>query len=544
MNALWTYGFWQSRERYTSQEETIGVVQKFRELQIPIDGIVQDWQYWGEDNNDWNSIEFGNPRFSDPKKMIDQAHELNTNIIISVWPSFGPNTAIYKEFEQKNMLLEFMTYPPTLTRVYDAFNPQAREIYWEKMNKNMFALGMDGWWLDATEPSFRDEDIKLNQSTHVGMLREYRNAFPIVTVGGVHDNQLKTDSTKRVFILTRSAFAGQQRYGANVWSGDVDSSWEALHKQISAGVNFSICGMPYWNSDIGGFVAYYPDGTKNESFQELYLRWLQFGTFTPMMRSHGTGTPREIYLFAERGEWAFDVQERYIKLRYLLLPYLYSTAWSVTSSSDTFMRGLFMDFAYDQNVLDINDQYMFGRSFLVAPVTCSMYVDPDRVVSFDTIRTESVYLPQGADWYDFWTGEYITGGQTVQKETPIDIIPLYVRAGTILPIGPRVQYATEKEWDDLEIRLYAGADGEFTLYEDENNNYNYQKGLFSTIKMSWDDRSRTLTIADREGEFRGMLKSRRFRIVMVDSERGIADCLPSGVDKTVVYRGKELKIKL
>ena len=377
------------------------------------------------------------------------------------------------------------------------------------------------------------------------MYRTVANAYPLATVGGVYEHNRRIAKEKRVYIFTRSAFAGQQRYGANSWSGDIKSTWEMLHNQISAGLNFSICGIPYWNADIGGFVACtYPDGVKDPRYRELYIRWNQFGAFTPMMRSHGTCTPREIYQFGDRGSWEFDAIEKYIRMRYLMLPYMYSTAWNVTSNGGSFMRALFMDFPNDKKVLDMNDQYMYGKSLLVAPVTRSMYVTDDKIEDFSKVKTEPVYLPRGTEWYDFWTGEKFNGGQTVNREVPIDIMPLYVRAGSILPLGPDVQYAEEKKWDALEIRIYSGADAEFTLYEDENDNYNYEKGFYSIITFKWDDAKQILTITDRNGEFPGMLKKRKFKIVLVNKKQGIGDQLSESINKIVPYNGKSVRIQL
>jgi alpha-D-xyloside xylohydrolase len=367
----------------------------------------------------------------------------------------------------------------------------------------------------------------------------------MISVGGVYDNQRTVSSDRRVFILTRSAFAGQQRYGVNSWSGDIHSTWDVLRKQISAGLNFSICGIPYWNTDIGGFYAYtYPEGIKDPAYRELYVRWTQFGAFTPMMRSHGTNTPREIYLMGEKGSWEFDTLEKYMNLRYLLLPYIYSTAWNITHNGDTYMRALFMDFPQDKRVHDMDNQYMFGRSLLVAPVTEAMYVDEAKNVNLNQVKSKVVYLPAGCDWFDFWTGEKLKGQQTVNRETPIDIIPLYVKSGSILPIGPEVQYATEKKWDKLEIRVYPGRDGEFLLYEDENDNYNYEKGAYSTLSFRWDDKQQTLTIGNREGKFPGMLKNRTFNIVVVKNGHGTGDQVTAKTDKTVSYSGKQIRIKL
>lgn len=543
MNPLWTYGFWQSREKYESQKQLLGVVKKYRELQVPLDGIIQDWRYWGAADEDWNGLCFNNPEYPAPKQMIDEIHKMNAHIAVSIWPQFGRKTEVYKEFKEKNMLLPFDLWPGDV-RIYDAFNPQARDIYWERLNKNIYSLGMDAWWMDATEPEIFDgNQDKFNVQTYEGMYRNVANAYPLATVGGVYEHNRKVAKDKRVYIFTRSAFAGQQRYGANSWSGDIKSSWSVLHNQISAGLNFSICGIPYWNTDIGGFNSceYYPEGIKDPRFRELYVRWNQFGAFTPMMRSHGTCTPREIYLFGKKGSWEFDAIEKYIRMRYLMLPYMYSTAWNVTSNGGSFMRALFMDFPDDKKVLDMNDEYMYGRSLLVAPVTKPMYVADDKTEDFSVVKKTPVYLPEGTQWYDFWTGEKLGGGQTVNREAPIDIMPLYVKAGSILPMGPDVQYAEEKKWDALEIRVYPGADAEFTLYEDENDNYNYEKGIYSTIDFKWDDNKRTLTIDNRKGHFSGMLNNRKFRVVVVDKNHGAGDRLSTQVDKVVSYRGKAVR---
>ena len=534
MFPLWTFGFWQSRERYVSQDELVSVVTKYRDLKVPLDGIVQDWRYWGEDHKDWNAVEFRNPKFPDPKKMMDEVHRLNAHAIISVWPSFGPATGIYADLKALNKLMIHETFPQDNgVKVYDTYDPVARDIYWKYMNKNMFSIGMDGWWLDATEPEHSPaKEGDLDFQTYLGSFRKVRNAFPLVSVGGVYDHQRQETSDKRVFILTRSAFAGQQRYAAQAWSGDVVSDWDVLRNQIPAALNISLTGIPYWNSDIGGFFSgrKFPEGVKDPAFHELYVRWMQFAAFTGMMRSHGTNTPREIFMFGERGYWAFDVQEKMINLRYRLLPYIYSTSWEVTSNGGSLMRALFSDFQEDKRIADIGDEYMFGKSILVAPVTSE-------------VKSRSLYLPKGAQWVDFWTGEKLEGRQEISREAPIDIIPLYVKAGSIVPVGPSVQFATEKSWDDLQIRIYPGADGEFTLYEDENDNYNYEKGKYTTVRMTWNDKDRRLIIHPRKGNYDGMLRNRNFRIVVVDHLKGL------GLDNesytvNVEYKGKKLNIKL
>lgn len=577
MFPLWTFGFWQSKERYKSQNELVGVVRKYRELGVPLDGIIQDWQYWGN-NYLWNAMEFLNTEFPNPKKMVDDIHNQNAHLIISIWNSFGPQTKQFRELEPKGMLLKFGTWPqsgletwppnreyPSGVQPYDPFNPEAREIYWKYLNKGLFSLGIDGWWMDSSEPDhldFKATDFDLK--TYLGSLRKVRNAFPLMTVGGVAEHQRTVSSDKRVFILTRSAFAGQQRYGANTWSGDVNSSWQSFRNQIPAGLNFSMSAIPYWNSDIGGFFAgdynkSWNDGSgaKNPSFQELYVRWLQFGAFTPMMRSHGTDVPREIYNFGKQGEPVYDAIAKTINLRYALLPYIYSTAWTVTNNQSTFMRALVMDFN-DMKVRDISNEYMFGKSILVAPVVNAQYT-PEKIVksneqtgwnkndanadnknqsvNFTEVKSAKVYLPAGTIWYDFWTNEKIYGGQEIVKETTLDIIPLYIKAGSIIPFGPQVQYATEKKWDNLEIRVYPGANGEFTLYEDENDNYNYEKGAYSTIKFIWNDAKKVLSVEDRKGTFTGMLTDRKFNIV-VGNDSG------NTVNKSILYNGKKVSVKL
>jgi alpha-D-xyloside xylohydrolase len=557
MFPLWTFGYWQSKERYKSQDELVDVVKKYRELGVPLDGIIQDWQYWGN-NYLWNAMEFLNADFYNPQKMVDDVHNLNAHMIISIWNSFGPQTKQYKELDKIGALMDFQTWPqsgsdkwppnrdyPSGVRVYDPYNPEARDIYWKFLNKGIFSLGMDGWWMDSSEPDhleFKTSDF--DNKTYLGSFRKVRNAFPLMTVGGLYQHQRSVSSDKRVFILTRSAFAGQERYGANTWSGDVMASWDALRNQISAGLNFSLSDIPYWNSDIGGFfLSRFRKKLDDAGYRELYTRWIQFGTFCPMMRSHGTDAPREIYQFGKKGDKVYDAIDKYINLRYSLLPYIYSASWDITANQSTMMRALMMDFANDKQALDINDEYMFGKSLLVCPVTKPMY-SKETKEDFSAIKSSELYLPKGSDWYDFWTGKKVSGGQTFSEETPIDIIPLFVKAGTILPVGPKVQYATEKKWDNLEIRVYEGANGEFTLYEDENDNYNYEKGVCSTITFNWNDTKKVLTISDRKGSFPGMLTGRKFNIVKVTTSDGTGINVTEKPGKVVDFTGIKVIVKL
>ncbi len=567
MFPLWTYGYWQSKERYKSQDELVGVVKKYRELGVPLDGIIQDWQYWGN-NYLWNAMEFLNPEFYNPQKMVDDVHNLKAHLIISIWNSFGPQTKPYRELDKIGALMNFTTWPesgsekwppnrdyPSGVRVYDPYNPAARDIFWKYLNAGLVLLGLDGWWMDSSEPDHLGaKPGDFDQKTWLGSFRKVRNAFPLMTVGGVYQHQRAVPSAagKRVFILTRSAFAGQQRYGANTWSGDVTASWNALHNQVSAGLNFSLCGIPYWNSDIGGFfLNRFPKKLNDPEYRELYVRWLEFGAFCPMMRSHGADAPREIYQFGKKGDKVYDAIDKYINLRYRLLPYIYSTSWEVTAGQSSMMRALMMDFAKDKNAWDINDEYLFGRSLLVSPVTRPMYIkkvasgrDSSNFEDFSGVKSKEVYLPEGANWYDFWTGEQFTGGNKVNKETPLDIIPLFVKAGSILPIGPQVQYAGEKKWDQLEIRVYPGADGSFVLYEDENDTYNYEKGAYATITFQWNDKKKELTISDRQGAFPGMLEARKFNIVRVNATKGVGAETAGTPDQVITYSGKKLVVKL
>jgi alpha-D-xyloside xylohydrolase len=563
MFPLWTFGFFQSKERYKSQDETVDVVKKYRELRVPLDGIIQDWQYWGS-NYLWNAMEFLNADFPNPQKFVNDVHALKAHLTISIWNSFGPQTKQYRELNKINALMDFATWPqsgsekwppnrdyPSGVKVYDPYNPAARDIYWQHL-KYLHSLGIDGWWMDSSEPDHLDfKPSDLDNKTWLGSFRKVRNAFPLMTVGGVYTHQRAVDSAKRVFILTRSAFAGQQRYGANTWSGDVTSSWTALKNQISAGLNFSLTAIPYWNSDIGGFfLTRFPRKLEDPEYRELYVRWLEFGAFTPMMRSHGADAPREIYQFGSKGNKYYDAIEKYINLRYLLLPYIYSTSWAVTSEQSSMMRALMMDFPTDKNALDINDQFMFGRSLLVSPVTTPMYIRPAlngrdtiKVEDFGSVKSKETYLPAGADWYDFWTGERFAGGNRISKQTPLDIIPLYVKAGSIIPAGPSVQYATEKKWDNLQILIYPGASGKFVLYEDENDNYNYEKGIYTTITFDWDDKRKMLTISDRIGSFPGMLDSRKFNIIMAGGRKAIWENKMDQTEKEIDYIGKKVILK-
>ena len=572
MFPLWTYGFWQSKERYKTAAETESIVDKYRELQVPLDGIIQDWQYWGS-NYLWNAMDFLSEDFARGPQMIKNVHQKHAHFMISIWASFGPMTQQFRELDAKGLLLPIETWPqsgishvwppkmeyPSGVKVYDAFSPEARAIYWKYLKK-LYDYGTDAWWMDSTDPDFfnpRESDYQ--HPVTGGTWRSLRNAFPLETVRGIYQSQRKDDRGKRVFIMTRSAFAGQQHYGSNMWSGDVASSWEMLRNQIPCGLSFTLTGNPNFNTDIGGFFcgSYNTKGAgsapKNPQFQELYVRWMQYGLFCPVFRSHGADAPREIWQFGQKGEPVYDAIEKQIRLRYRLLPYLYSTAWQVTSNNQSYLRPLFSDFAADKKVWDLTDEFMFGSSILAAPIVEAQYTQEKIIrenamtgwerkevsgesaaqADWGETKTATKYLPKGANWYDFWTGKLYKGGQNVVLTTTLDKVPMFVRAGSILPLGPEMQYVGEKSWDNLEIRIYPGADGEFSLYEDEGDGYNYEQGYYSNIIFTWTDRTRTLHISARQGGYKGMLLDRKFTLV-----------LPDGTTRTIDYNGNQIELKL
>ena len=575
MFPLWTYGFWQCRERYKSSKELLEVVDNYRRLQVPLDGIIQDWQYWGN-NYLWNAMDFLSEQFTDGKQMIDRVHEQNAHIMISIWASFGPQTQQFAKLAEKDLLLPIETWPqsglshiwpprmeyPSGVKVYDAYSPVARQIYWDHL-KRLFDYGIDAWWMDSTDPDFfnpRESDFEYK--TSAGSWRSVRNLFPLATVKGIYANQRKESADKRVFIMTRSAFAGQQHYGSGLWSGDVASTWDMLRKQVPAGLNYTMTGCPNFNTDIGGFFcgSYNTDGTgsapRNPQYQELYVRWMQYGLFCPVFRSHGADAPREIYQFGKKGEPIYDAIESTIRLRYRLLPYIYSTAWQVTSANESYLRALTYDFASDKNTWNLGSQFMFGRSILATPILDPQYTEEkifkedamsgwdkkdakieklkEGKIDFSEEKTATKYLPKGADWYEFYTEKLYKGGRNVTFTTTIDRTAMFVKAGTILPLAPVMQYAQQSQWDNLDIIVYPGSNAVFTLYEDEGDNYNYERGVYSTITMKWNDSQRTFTVEARQGQFPGMLQNRKFNIRIAGTE----------AVKTVDYNGNAVSVTL
>jgi alpha-D-xyloside xylohydrolase len=685
----WAYGFFQSKERYKTQDEVLGIVDEFRGRQIPLDVIVQDWYYW--EPQKWGSHYMNRNRYPDPVKMTSDVHNKNAKIIISVWAKFDSTSSNYSEMNRGGFLLPRPNWETS--RYYNAFDPGARSLYWRLMNDSLFAKGFDGWWLDASEPEIgdlRNDGTKKLMNNALGTGARYLNAYPLMTTAAVYDGQRKASSEKRVYILTRSAFPGQQRNAATTWSGDITASWDVFHKQIPAGLNFCFTGIPYWTTDIGGFTVRVPGGCNNDMYRELFTRWYQYGTFCPIFRVHGSSTPREMWRFGDTSSWSYDTQLKFNNLRYRLMPYIYSLGWKVTHNNYTIMRGLVFDFADDSKVYSIDDQFMFGPSILVNPVLEAMYhpwgdTDSGRIISsknlldmnghpgltgeyyegmnfnrlfttrsdqtididwgehapiqgmaadtfsirwkgkliapetgeyiFNTLaddgtrlfinnklivdnwqdqapliasgkivleagktynvmleyyenrigavaqlrwvlpseqkvstiklpgKTRKVYLPGTTRWIDFWTGKTFTGGESIITPAPIDIMPLFVKAGAIIPMGPYLQYATEKPADPVELRIYPGADGTFELYEDENDNYNYEKGKYTLIPFSWNDRGKTLTIGERRGTFKGMLKERTINVVLVNGTDGVG-VEPSKTFTPVHYSGKSVTVKM
>ena len=570
MFPLWTYGFHQCRERYKSQQELLEVVHKYRDLKIPFDGIIQDWQYWGSNYN-WNAMEFLNPDFDRAQQMIDEVHRQGAHISISVWASFGPETKAYKELKEKGHLLSFTTWPESGlpfwpprkdylsgVRCYDVYSKEARDIYWKNLSR-LHKMGIDAWWMDSTDPDHMNyKDSDLDEITAMGSYRSVRNAFPLMTVGGVYDSQRAVDTNKRVYILTRSFFAGQQRYGSMSWSGDIGSSWDSFRKQVPLMLNHTLTANPNTNSDIGGFFAgsYNTQGSnsapRNPQYQELMVRWMQFGAFNPMMRSHGADIKREIYYFGHEGQPIYDALVDAVKLRYHFLPYIYSQAWQVHKHNDSYMRALFMDFPKDKQTWSNGREFLFGRNILVCPVLQPLYTT-ERIVHTDALsgwnkqegkreeyppvdwteqKTYEVYLPAGTNWYDYWSGELHKGGQTLSVDATIAHSPLFIKAGSIIPTGPDAQWSNEQKWDNLTINVYPGQDATFTLYEDEGDNYNYEKGKYTEIDFQWNDRSHTLTIMPRKGNYEGMLLERRFTI------------RTATVQKVVSYKGQKLTVNM
>jgi len=539
----WAMGFWQSRERYKTQDEIVSTLKEFRQRQIPIDNIVQDWSYWPVDA--WGSHDFDKERFPNPQAMVDDIHQMNGRIMISVWPKFYHTTDNFKAFDERGWMYRLALedsirdwiYPGFIGSFYDAFNEGARQLFWDQMNEKLYSLGMDAWWMDASEPDINsnesmDRRKALINPTALGSSTEYFNAYPLMNAKGIYEGQRGTNNDDRVFLLTRSGFAGSQKYAATIWSGDIGTRWEDMKAQISAGINYAATGNPYWTMDNGGFCVerryeQAQEGSEDlNEWRELNVRWNQFGAFVPLFRSHGQFPFREIWHIAPENHPAYQSMVYYTQLRYRLMPYIYSLAGMAHFNDYTIMRALAMDFGCDNNVLNIGDQYMFGPGLMVCPVYAYK------------ARNREVYFPANTGWYDFYTGKQYQGGQKLSVDAPYNRMPMFVAAGSIIPMGNIIQ-STKEEQKDLTICVYAGNDGSFNLYEDEGVNYNYEKGAYAIIPFTYDDMDKTLTIGERKGEFDGMAKERTFTIRY---NSGVDAAKASGV--TVNYDGKTQTVKL
>jgi alpha-D-xyloside xylohydrolase len=543
----WAMGYWQSRERYRSQKELMDVVKEYRERHIPLDNIVLDWQYWEDPK--WGSHEFDTKRFPDPKGMVELLHkELHAHLMISVWPKFNRGTVNYEEMNKRGFLFTHniekkrkdWVGPGYESTFYDPFNAEAGKLFWDQIDKRLNSLDIDAWWLDATEPDMHSnlsiEERKANMSpTAMGPGAKYFNAYSLLNSKSVYEGQRKSSPEKRVFILTRSAFAGQQRYGAATWSGDIVSRWSDFQDQIATGINFSLSGIPYWTMDIGGFATERrfsnATGETLNEWRELNTRWFQFGTFCPIFRSHGQYPFREIFNIAPEGSEAYTALVYYDKLRYRLMPYIYSLAGKSYFSDYTIMRGLVMDFNDDVKVRSIADQYMFGPSLMINPVYTYK------------AKYRTVYLPANTGWYDLYSGKHYDGGQTIRPEAPLNRMPVFVKEGSIIPAGPEIQYTNEKPADPVTLYVFTGRDASFEMYEDEGINYNYEQNKYATIPFTYTEANHTLVIGDRKGSFEGMLAERKFEIVWVKADQPVGVSLTARPDQVVSYNGKAISTR-
>ncbi len=545
----WAMGYWQSRERYKSQNELLGVVNEYRGRKIPLDNIVLDWFYWPEDS--WGSHEFNPKTFPDPSGMVDSVHKLNARIMISVWPKFYHTTGHFREFDEKGWMyrqaikdsIRDWVGKGYIGSFYDAYNQEARQLFWNQIREHLYTRGFDAWWMDASEPDIQSNSSleyrkQLMTPTALGPSAKYFNTYALLNAQTIYNGQRSADPDKRVFLLTRSGFAGLQRYSTATWSGDIGTRWEDMKAQIPAGLNYALSGIPYWTFDIGGFCVEgrftrAKEGSEDlEEWRELNTRWYQYGSFCPLFRSHGQFPFREVYNISPEGHPAYNSMVYYDKLRYLLMPYTYSLAALTYYNDYTIMRAMVMDFGSDKNVESIGDQYMFGPSLLVAPVYKYK------------ARTREVYLPSTNGWYDLYSGKYFAGGQKIYADAPYERMPIFVKEGSIIPVGPELQYVDEKPADPLTLRVYTGRDCAFTLYEDEGINYNYEKGACSTIKFSFNNETGELTIDDRKGEFKGMLKTRTFSIVWISNAKAIKFGSDTEPEMKITYDGKQAIVKM
>ncbi len=545
----WAYGFWQSRERYKTQDEIVGTLKEFRKKHIPIDNIVQDWSYWKEDS--WGSHQFDADRFPDPKKMIDDIHQMNGHVMISVWPKFYVTTDNYKELNQHGFIYQQAIKDSIkdwighgyMGSFYDPYSQEARDIFWRQMKDNLYKYGIDAWWMDASEPDIESNASmayrkKLSTPTAIGSSTEYFNTYALENAKAIYEGQRSVDPNKRVFLLTRSGFAGLQRYSTATWSGDIGTRWEDMKAQITAGMNFALAGVPYWTMDIGGFCVekryeLAKEGSEDQKeWRELNTRWYQFGTFAPLYRAHGQYPYRELWNIAPKNNPAYKSILYYNKLRYRLMPYIYSLAGQVYFDDYTIMRGLMMDFTQDATALNVDDQFMFGPSLMICPV-CEYKA-----------REREVYLPKCAGWYNVYNGDYLKGGQSITADAPYERMPIFAKAGSIVLVGPEIEYTNEKPDAPIKVYVYTGEDASFKMYEDEGLNFNYEKGKYAWIPFKWTEKDKVLTIENRDGEFANMVKDRVFEVVFVSKDNKETFDFKSVKGKKVKYNGTKVEVRM
>jgi alpha-D-xyloside xylohydrolase len=524
----WAYGYWQSRLAYASRKQLLGVAAKYRALHIPLDNVVLDagWE-----------TEFGsrvfNSNYPDPASMVQRLHDEHVHLMVSIWPLFQPNSRNFQELESHGYFVtlgphHLPSYMPG-ARLYDAFSPGARRMYWHQVKKSLYDIGVDAYWMDSTEPAdlYAEEHgpMLAGAKTALGNGSKYANMFPLMTTTAIYDGLRRQPGNKRVFILTRSAFTGMQRNAVSVWSGDTTTTFDALRRQIPAALNYSMSGLPYWTSDIGGFVG---DNASNPAFRQLFVRWFEFGAFCPIFRAHGARPQNELWSYGARAQKILTLYDR---LRYRLMPYIYTMAARTTFDSYTPMRALVFDFPSDPRAVGISNEYMFGPAILVAPVTRQ------------GARSRNVYLPKGTDWYDFWTGQRYTGGQVIHRAAPLGTLPLYVRAGSILPMGPEEQYTGQHPHAPIVLRIYPGANGNASLYFDDGRTYDYLKGQYSWLPMHWNNATRTLTLDKRDGVFPGLLQNRPFVVTVVGPGHAVGEA-EVHTGRHVIYSGNAMRIHL
>ena len=553
----WVLGFWQSRERYKSSADIEQTLSEFRKRKVPVDNIVQDWNYWKLDS--WGDHKFESSRFPNPQAMLDSVHAMGGRFMISVWPKFYCTVDNYKALDKKGWIYQqavkdsIHDWLGYMGSFYDAYDAGARKLFWKQMNERLYSkykFGIDAWWMDASEPNVRDctpmwYRKALSGPTALGSSTEYFNAYSIVNADAIYNGQRSVNPNQRVFLLTRSGFAGEQRYSTATWSGDIGTRWEDMRAQMTAGLNYCMAGIPFWGMDQGGFSVenryvkaqqiFDETGEETEDlkeWRELQTRWNQFGCFIPLYRAHGQWPLREVWNIAPDNHPAYKTIVWYDKLRYRMMPYLYSIAAWAHLKDYTLMRGLIMDFNGDKNVENIPDQWMFGPSFMACPV------------GYYGARSREVYFPQQRGWYDLYTGKYIAGGQTLEVEAPYERIPVFVPEGSIIPFGPEIQWSDEKPAELINLYVYEGKDAEFLLYEDEGTNYNYEKGKYATINITYSESSKTLTIGARKGSFNGMLQNRRFNVVTISKNHAQALNLENPQGKMIEYNGAEVKVNL